>query len=151
MYAMFYNSNFNGDISNWDVSNVTNMNYLFNDSQFNGDISNWDVSNVGDSFFENMEYSVKFFKEIGWIDVEELNKELYNFSEEKEIFKYRDDLNKLLNNYDSDRNINICTCLRKKGEMTGGCNRQFLITYGNSEPTVSQMTGYYDWCRWNGY
>ena len=104
-----------------------------------------------DSFFENMEYSVKFFKEIGWIDVEELNKELYNFSEEKEIFKYRDDLNKLLNNYDSDRNINICTCLRKKGEMTGGCYRQFLITYGNSEPTVLQMTGYYDWCRWNGY
>ena len=189
MTGMFSGSNFNGDISKWDVSNVTYMGDMFYKSNFNGDISNWDVSNVEsmDNMFKkslftytpslinwklpnlksagggvfsdegdflnlkNMEYSVKFFKEIGWIDVEELNKELYNFSEEKEILKYRDDLNKLLNNYDSDRNINICTCLRAKGEMTGGCNRQFLITYGDSEPTVSQMRGYYDWCRWNGY
>ena len=164
MSHMFYKSNFNGDISNWDVSNVEYMDNMFKQSLFTytPSLINWKLPNLksagggqardkGDSFFENMEYSVKFFKEIGWIDVEELNKELYNFSEEKEIFKYRDDLNKLLNNYDSDRNINICTCLRKKGEMTGACNRQILITYGTSEPTVSQMTGYYDWCRWNGY
>ena len=37
---------FNGDISNWDVSNVTNMQNMFSGSEFNGDISNWDVSNV---------------------------------------------------------------------------------------------------------
>ena len=36
----------NGDISDWDVSNVTNMNGMFSLSKFNGDISNWDVSNV---------------------------------------------------------------------------------------------------------
>ena len=36
----------NGDISNWDVSNVTNMSSMFLDSKFNGDISKWDVSNV---------------------------------------------------------------------------------------------------------
>jgi len=36
-----------GHISNWNTSNVTNMNYLFsNASDFNQDISNWDVSNV---------------------------------------------------------------------------------------------------------
>ena len=34
MIAMFYNSQFNGDISNWDVSNVTNMDSMFRDSQF---------------------------------------------------------------------------------------------------------------------
>ena len=38
---MFLASNFNGNISNWDVSNVTNMNYMFDDSKFNGDISKW--------------------------------------------------------------------------------------------------------------
>jgi surface protein len=37
---------FNGDISNWDVSNVTDMSHMFLRSQFNGDISDWDVSNV---------------------------------------------------------------------------------------------------------
>ena len=46
---LFYNSEFdgkNGDISNWDVSNVANMNNMFSYSTFNGDISNWDVSSV---------------------------------------------------------------------------------------------------------
>ena len=37
---------FNGDISQWDVSNVTNMSGMFAGSEFNGDISQWDVSNV---------------------------------------------------------------------------------------------------------
>ena len=32
---------FNGDISNWDVSNVTEMKWIFSNSEFNGDISNW--------------------------------------------------------------------------------------------------------------
>ena len=38
-----------GDISNWDVSKVTDMNSMFYYAKsFNGDISNWDVSNVTD-------------------------------------------------------------------------------------------------------
>jgi surface protein len=36
---MFSTSEFNGDISNWDVSNVTNMEGIFYNSKFNGDIS----------------------------------------------------------------------------------------------------------------
>jgi len=38
---------FNGNISDWDVSNVECMNFMFANSKFtgeNGDISNWDVS-----------------------------------------------------------------------------------------------------------
>ena len=47
MSRLFDNSKFNGDISRWDVSNVTNMAYMFSWCKyFNGDISNWDVSNV---------------------------------------------------------------------------------------------------------
>lgn len=38
---------FNGDISNWDVSNVTNMNSMFYACHvFNQDISSWEVSKV---------------------------------------------------------------------------------------------------------
>ena len=37
---------FNEDISKWDVSNVTNMNQMFQNSPFNGDISGWDTSSV---------------------------------------------------------------------------------------------------------
>ncbi|RIY39975.1 BspA family leucine-rich repeat surface protein, partial [Psittacicella hinzii] len=50
---------FNGDISQWDVSNVTNMLGLFLYSEFNGDISKWDVSNVTNmrSMFEGAKFS----------------------------------------------------------------------------------------------
>jgi surface protein len=43
---MFYNSKFNGDLSQWNVSNVTNMSYMFEKSQFNNNLRTWDVSNV---------------------------------------------------------------------------------------------------------
>ncbi|SHK66702.1 BspA family leucine-rich repeat surface protein [Fibrobacter sp. UWB12] len=46
MSFMFLESRFNGDISQWNVSNVTNMYYMFGFSKFKGDISKWNVSNV---------------------------------------------------------------------------------------------------------
>ena len=54
--------NFNGDISKWDVSNVTNMGYMFYDcTPFNIDISNWDVSKVTD--MQYMFYWCKSFNQ----------------------------------------------------------------------------------------
>jgi hypothetical protein len=49
---------FDGDISKWDVSKVTDMSGMFSQSQFNGDISNWDVSSVENVF--DMFYMSKF-------------------------------------------------------------------------------------------
>ena len=50
MYGMFHNcKNFNQNISTWDVSNVTDMNSMFDGCEsFNQNISSWDVSNVTD-------------------------------------------------------------------------------------------------------
>ena len=47
---MFWGSRaFNRDISKWDVSNVTDINYLFaGAASFNGNLSKWDVSSVTD-------------------------------------------------------------------------------------------------------
>merc|ERR1711988_1509872 len=40
-------SSFNGDLSSWDVSKVTDMSWMFSGaSSFNGDLSSWDVSQV---------------------------------------------------------------------------------------------------------
>jgi surface protein len=40
---------FNGDLSNWDVSSVTDMSRMFSSAtSFDGDIANWDVSSVTD-------------------------------------------------------------------------------------------------------
>lgn len=61
MEGMFYQSHFDGDLSNWDVSSVVNMNSMFDGSAFtgkNGDISVWDVSSVEDMgwMFDNTEF-----------------------------------------------------------------------------------------------
>lgn len=42
---------FNGHISQWDVSNVQNMYDMFGGSSFNGNVSKWNVSNVADMDF----------------------------------------------------------------------------------------------------
>ena len=40
-------SNFNGDLSSWDVSNVDSMYHMFRNAEsFNVDISGWNVSSV---------------------------------------------------------------------------------------------------------
>ncbi|MCF8294850.1 MAG: BspA family leucine-rich repeat surface protein, partial [Bacteroidales bacterium] len=63
--AYMFNSgdNFNGDISNWDVSNVTDMSYMFYSTSFNQDISNWDVSHVTN--FNYMLNGCPFNQDIG--------------------------------------------------------------------------------------
>lgn len=58
-------SKFNGDISGWNVSHVTDMSYMFYGSFFNGDISDWNVSKV--DTMEGMFQGSKFDGNIsGW-------------------------------------------------------------------------------------
>jgi surface protein len=47
---MFAESPFNGDISNWDVSEVRIMEGIFHKTCFDQDISKWNVSNVKNMF-----------------------------------------------------------------------------------------------------
>ena len=62
MSYLFQFLDFNGDISKWDVSNVTNMYGMFlNCYKFNQDISSWDVSNVTD--MSGMFYICKKFNQ----------------------------------------------------------------------------------------
>ena len=48
MSWLFFDTNFNGNISEWDTSNVTNMRNMFANLYFTGDISKWNVSKVKD-------------------------------------------------------------------------------------------------------
>jgi surface protein len=50
MKSMFFDcTKFNGDLSKWNVSNVTNMSFMFcGCKKFNGDLSKWNVGNVTD-------------------------------------------------------------------------------------------------------
>merc|ERR1712161_4681 len=47
MDNLFQQTEFNADISSWDVSSVTRMVQMFEDAhKFNSDVSDWDVSSV---------------------------------------------------------------------------------------------------------
>ena len=78
MSFMFRKSSFNGDISNWDVSNVKNMSGMFEGSDFNGDISKWNVSKVEDMSF--MFSGSKFNGDISQWDVSKVKDMFYMFT-----------------------------------------------------------------------
>ena len=56
MFSVFAHSNFNGDISSWDVSNVVNLGYMFKDNKvFDQNLNKWNVEKVKqfNCMFEN--------------------------------------------------------------------------------------------------
>ena len=71
MSRMFESSGFNGDISQWDVSKVENMSRMFKRSGFNGDISQWDISKVKN--MKQMFYDSCFNKDISKWNTSSLN------------------------------------------------------------------------------
>ena len=66
MYQLFKNKqNFNDDISSWNTSNVTNMAEMFNFTvSFDQDIGSWDVSNVT-NMHGMFAYASSFNQDIG--------------------------------------------------------------------------------------
>lgn len=113
MSEIFYNTNFQGDISEWDTSNVIYMGDMFHWCIFfNCDISHWDVSNV--KYMAGMFYCCdKFNQNIGSWDVsnvrnmdemfkdcKEFNQDLSNWNVSK--LKYMD---KMFDGCDSMKNI----------------------------------------------
>ena len=73
MSYLFKGTDFKGDISSWDISNVTDMQGMFYRCEaFNQDISSWDVSNVTD--MQSMFYECKSFnQDISSWDVSNVN------------------------------------------------------------------------------
>jgi surface protein len=64
---------FNEDISKWNTSSVTNMQYMFGtQQQFNQDISRWDVSKVT-NMLAMFQYATQFNQDISSWDVSKVN------------------------------------------------------------------------------
>ena len=88
MHWMFNNAKaFDGDISQWDVIQVTTMQNMFYDADaFNGDISQWDVSQVTDMY--GMFYDAEAFNQpIGDWNVSKVTNMNYMFEDAKKFCK----------------------------------------------------------------
>ena len=93
MSSLFEGTNFNGDISKWDVSNVTNMHGMFYwCDKFNQDISSWDVSNVKNMSFM-FSHCDKFNQDISSWDVS-------NVTSMREMFYSCKSFNQDISNWD---------------------------------------------------
>ena len=79
MSDLFEGTNFNGDISEWDVSNVTSMYAMFWECKsFNQDISGWDVSNVT-NMYSMFKMCKSFCQDISSWDVSNVKDSLHIF------------------------------------------------------------------------
>ncbi len=77
MSHMFFNSQFNGDISNWDTSSVISMYEMFSESPFNQDIHNWNTSKV--KHMSHMFFKSKFNQDISQWDVSNVTHMIHMF------------------------------------------------------------------------
>ena len=93
MSSLFEGTDFNGDISMWDVSNVTNMSGMFwVCKSFDKDISNWDVSKVIDMSYMFSECE-SFNQDISGWDVS-------NVTNMRGMFSYCESFNKDISGWD---------------------------------------------------
>jgi len=122
MSFMFYDSKFNGDISKWDVSNVTNMDYMFQDSKFNGDISKWDVSKVTN--MSSMFASSKFNGDISKWDVSKVTNMCCMFKNSK--------FNGDISNWNVSNVTNMC-CMFKNSKFNGDISKWDISKVENAD------------------
>lgn len=92
-YAMFGGSNVTGDLSSWDVSSITSMQFMFNGAtQFNSDLSSWDVSQVT-NMYEMFENASSFNSDLDSWDVSQV-------TDMTRMFHRAHSFNSSLNNWD---------------------------------------------------
>ena len=124
MRGLFYDSQFNGDLSQWDTSSVQSMNHMFSRSSFNGDISQWNVYNVKDMacmFFKslflgdisqwntsNVEYMYGFLCHCEaslpyWSKIEDINER----KKAIDVYQSKNDLGKIIDSNNQKQKTNI--------------------------------------------
>lgn len=134
MSSLFDQEDFEGDVSHWDVSRVTDMSYMFFKCEhFRGNLENWDtgnVTNMSDMFYgctefdgtglenwdlHNLEKAEEMFEECVSFDIDLKNWQLKKLKEGRSMFKWCKEFKG--NGLDQWNPIN----LRNMSEMFSNC------------------------------
>ena len=134
MNEIFKNSKFNGDISTWDVSNVTNMlDMFFFAKDFNQPINDWDTSNVTNMSY--MFYEARSFNQpIDSWDISKVIEMSYMFAKTLEF-------NQNISSWNLENIIN-CDYIFKGAES-------FLDKYNSGEPLPNRIDEIKKWFNLN--
>ncbi len=92
MRLMFFNTSVNQPIGKWDVSNVKDMSWMFSESYFNQPIGDWNVTNVT-NMFGMFERAWGFNQPIGDWDVS-------NVTNMRKMFDEAENFNQPIGNWD---------------------------------------------------
>ena len=117
-----------GAMPDWDVSQVTNMDFAFADRDlFNGDISEWDVSNVT-TMLAMFEFAYSFNQPIGNWDVS-------GVTDMRFMFSYADSFNQPIGGWD----VSSVILMDAMFDMAYGFNQDisnWCVTNITSEPSL---------------
>ena len=134
MSDVFIYNLFDGDISQWNTSNVTKMDYMFYEAKkFNQDISNWNVSNVTDMacmFYQAFSFNSDISK---W--------DVSNVTNMKEIFAYTLIFNQNISSWNLNSKANCYNMFYKVEE--------FIKKYNNNKELPSLSDNIKDWLNDN--
>ncbi|MDD9908757.1 MAG: BspA family leucine-rich repeat surface protein, partial [Ahrensia sp.] len=129
---MFKDSNFTGDVSGWDVSNVTDFLGIFRGAaSFNSDIGGWDVSNGQDmrSMFWD---ATSFNQDIGGWDVS-------NATTMQSMFQNASAFNQDISGWETGNVTNMVSMFQNAGSFNQDINT--VIGGGNNGGTAWDVSG----------
>ena len=128
-------TSFNGDISNWDTSSVLSMAYMFKSAaSFNGDISNWDVSSVSST-------RAMFFKATAF-NGDISNWDTSSVLDTTDMFRYAFSFNSDISNWDVSNVLNIAHMFSDATSFN-----QNLCGWGDIFPYANVWTSLYIFAR----
>lgn len=133
-----FDTKYSGDFSNWDVSEVTNMGYLFNSRNFNENIGNWDVGNVQNMRY--MFYISPFNQDIGSWNVS-------NVTNMIGMFEYSD-INYSLSNWDT-RNLRYADRIFKHSDFNNNISTWNLKNLISMQQIFESTPFNQDISKWN--
>jgi surface protein len=134
MRLMFFNTTVNQPIGKWDVRNVKDMSFMFSESYFNQPIGDWDVSNVT-NMFGMFERAWGFNQPIGNWDVSKV-------TNMRKMFDEAENFNQQIGNWDVSNVTNMGQMFKYAGKFNGNIENWDVSKVTNMEEMFQSASSF---------